>query len=98
MDVAAAAVGIQHLLIPAIERADAQLNLGEIAGYQNAALGRDDEGADANGIVGLARRVLHIGVPGRKSPGFRCQRQHIRMNPARRRIDEAEVSVQVCGL
>ena len=97
MNVAARAVGLQHLRIAAVERAYAQLNLGKVAGNENVSLGREDKGADAHRVVGLARAVLHIGIPGGKPARFRRQRQKVGMNAPCGRIDEAQVAVDVGG-
>ena len=80
VNVSACAVGFQHLRIAAVERTHAQLDLREIAGDKDVSLGREDKGANAYGVVGLARAVLHIGIPGGKPARLRRQRQKIRMN------------------
>ena len=58
-------------------------------------LGRENEGADAHRIVGLARTVLQIGIPGSKAASFRRQRHEVTMDAPGGRVDEGEVSVNV---
>lgn len=91
MDVAAAAVCIQHLRVAAIESTDAKLNLRKVAGHQHMSLGREDESADANRIVGLARTVLQVGVPSGKTACFRRQRHKVTMDAPGGGIDKRKI-------
>ena len=95
MDVAAVPVGLEHLFIPAVEGPDAQLNLRKIQRKQDTTFRGHDHRAHPDGVVILARAVLHIWVPGGKAARFRPQRHEVGMYPPGGAVDMPQITVQI---
>ena len=98
MDVAAAAIGLQHLRVAAIERADAQFDLREVEIEEGRALRRDHELPDADRVRALAGHILQIGSAGCKTSRVGSHRQKVGVYSTGRRIDPFEVSIDVGAL
>ena len=86
MNIAASSIRVQHDGILTIMSAYPQLNLRIIAADNQMSLRRLDEIPHPNGIIGLSRHVLAIGLGAVKPPGIRGQSKEIRMQFPRRFI------------
>ena len=98
VDVAAAAVRFHHARVAAVERADAQLDLREVEIEEGRALRRNHELPDTDRVGALPGHVLQIRPAGGEAPRVGSHRHEVGVNPACRRVDPFEVSVDVGAL
>ena len=95
MDVTAAAIGIHHLFIPAIECTHTQFDLGKVEVQKLTSGCRHNELSYTDGIATLPGHVLQIGIPGGKPTCVSTHRHQVGMNLSCRRVDALLIAVDV---